>query len=973
MSLEPSINKTRSWTVLDHENDTDLKQHLEASQLSALTDFPRCNMNFCFWEVPNLDKNTSNKQDIDVEYERLKVLRSYGILETPRDPRFERITALASRIFSVPIALVSFVDMGRQWFLSNRGLGDVRETPRDVAFCAHAILSKEDLFIVNDTMEDERFCNNGLVTGDPHIRFYAGAPLICPEGFKLGTLCIIDFTPRPEGLSLMEKQNLRELSAFVVDTLVQRREEIKQANEDKYKIIACTAHDLLTPLFGIELNLSLLMDDGKLWRGMNNHQKELVQSACSCTEMMSRICHDAIDTYRGTLKKESSSRNVMSSTSDNSNNNSAERTRPGQVVTISRLVKNLKTTIDSYPKRVPIFFELAKDVPPVILSDDVKLFRSALNYLTNACKVTEDGSITFRIFVETIDYNSEKSSNSMSASLVFEVDDSGPGININDYPGLFLAFRANNLHQKQSPVTNTPKSIGLGLSSVAGNISSLGGDYGFTTKNKNGEKMRRCHSGASFNSLLSQGSNDQSKSGSIFWFSTPIVVPPSTTEEEKKKSVMKEDVLQALDNLSKSFVNESSGHVPNTIQIDMSPIRDTPMRSIGESLSAIAEATEPQVNFSCTLSRKKTSATAAQRHCLNKNNRRTSVDMPIGNNTPNFVSKNEDVANSRKRKALIIDDSLTIRKSIDRALKNSGFDVTQAENGMIGLQCLKMKPFDVVFCDFLMPIMDGLDCVKQFRTWENYHRPGSRQYIIGISAHASPNDANCGLSGGMDMFLSKPLKLKTIKELVVSEHVSAQSKRLDEEFSKISLEKRAADSSLTSTCSSIDSHQDGDNPRINDESSNLVDETNSEVINHVTGPVCLIAEDSKVVGKSLVYAIEKRGYRTSLVENGEDALRLLKMRNWDIVFLDDQMPLLSGSSCIARFRTWELRNRVVRQNNVYLLSGNIGDNGVDSNYTTPAGFDGAFGKPFKMQTLYKLLESEEVRAQCDPQEILLRY
>merc|ERR1712232_1216696 len=124
------------------------------------------------------------------------------------------------------------------------------------------------------------------------------------------------------------------------------------------------------------------------------------------------------------------------------------------------------------------------------------------NYLTNACKVTKDGSITFRIFVETIDYNSD-GSNSLSATrpkdnLVFEVDDSGPGININDYPGLFLAFRANNLHQKQSPMTKTPKSIGLGLSSVAGNISSLGGDYGFTTKNKNGDKIRRCHSGASF-------------------------------------------------------------------------------------------------------------------------------------------------------------------------------------------------------------------------------------------------------------------------------------------------------------------------------------------------------------------------------------------------------------------------------------------------------------------------------------------
>ena len=271
-------NHKRCWSLLDYDNDDDLQEALGCASLRNGCN-PKGMNGFCSWEMRNLDPSISFDQSIENELARLGTLRSYGILEAPRDAKFERITALASRIFSVPIALVSFVDMGRQWFLSNRGLGDVRETPRDVAFCAHAILSKEDLLIVNDTLEDERFCNNGLVTGSPHIRFYAGAPLVCPEGFKLGTLCIIDSTPRPEGLSLMEKQNLRELSAFVVDTLVQRREEIKQANEDKYKIIACTAHDLLTPLFGIQLNLSLVMDDAKLWETMNSHQKDLIQSA----------------------------------------------------------------------------------------------------------------------------------------------------------------------------------------------------------------------------------------------------------------------------------------------------------------------------------------------------------------------------------------------------------------------------------------------------------------------------------------------------------------------------------------------------------------------------------------------------------------------------------------------------------------------------------------------------------------------
>ena len=272
------VNSKRCWSVLDYESDVDLHEALEYARSNKQCDLDGAS-GFCSWETLNVDPATSVDQSLGQELARLQALRSYGILEAPHDARFERITALASRIFSVPIALVSFVDMGRQWFLSNRGLGDVRDTPRDVAFCAHAILSTKDLFIVPDTLDDERFCNNGLVTGGPHIRFYAGAPLVCPEGYKLGTLCIIDSVPRPEGLSLMEKQNLRELADFVMDTMVQRRREIHQANEDKYKIIACTAHDLLTPLFGIQLNLSLLMDDEKLWKAMNSHQRDLVQSA----------------------------------------------------------------------------------------------------------------------------------------------------------------------------------------------------------------------------------------------------------------------------------------------------------------------------------------------------------------------------------------------------------------------------------------------------------------------------------------------------------------------------------------------------------------------------------------------------------------------------------------------------------------------------------------------------------------------
>jgi GAF domain-containing protein len=176
------------------------------------------------WVLENYDEETTEKQSLDHELHRLLVLKSYLLLDTETDAQFERVTGLASRLFKCPIALISLVDLGRQFFLSNRGLGDVRETPRKLAFCAHAIMGKDDdCLVVPDATKDFRFKDNPLVTGLPSLRFYAGAPLVAPEGYKLGTLCVIDTKARPEGLRLEEKENLKDLAAMAVQTLVDHR------------------------------------------------------------------------------------------------------------------------------------------------------------------------------------------------------------------------------------------------------------------------------------------------------------------------------------------------------------------------------------------------------------------------------------------------------------------------------------------------------------------------------------------------------------------------------------------------------------------------------------------------------------------------------------------------------------------------------------------------------------------------------
>ncbi len=155
------------------------------------------------------------------EAERLKTLRDYAVLDTDREPAFDEIAALAASVCDAPIALISLVADHRQWFKAKVGM-DRDETPIDVSFCRHA-LGGDDILVVPDATQDARFADNALVTGDPHIRFYAGAPLVAPGGKAIGTLCVLDRTARPEGLTGLQRQTLEVLSHQVMSQLELRR------------------------------------------------------------------------------------------------------------------------------------------------------------------------------------------------------------------------------------------------------------------------------------------------------------------------------------------------------------------------------------------------------------------------------------------------------------------------------------------------------------------------------------------------------------------------------------------------------------------------------------------------------------------------------------------------------------------------------------------------------------------------------
>jgi diguanylate cyclase (GGDEF)-like protein len=160
------------------------------------------------------------------EQQRQSVLDSYGILDTLDESAYDDLTRLAAFICGTPIALITFIDRDRQWFKSKVGV-EVYEIPRALSFCAHAIQTPQAVMIVPDTTKDQRFADNAMVTGQPGVRFYAGAPIISPEGAPLGTICVIDNQVR--GLSDLQIEALEILARQVVGLLELRRTNAKLA------------------------------------------------------------------------------------------------------------------------------------------------------------------------------------------------------------------------------------------------------------------------------------------------------------------------------------------------------------------------------------------------------------------------------------------------------------------------------------------------------------------------------------------------------------------------------------------------------------------------------------------------------------------------------------------------------------------------------------------------------------------------
>ncbi|MDF2475285.1 MAG: hypothetical protein K0S24_768 [Sphingobacterium sp.] len=249
------------------------------------------------------------KSPIKDESERIHALHDYEILDTAAEKEFDRITEIASRVCNMPISLISLVDKKRQWFKSRVGL-EVEETSRDLSFCQYA-LPNDQLLEVLDATEDERFKSNALVTSDPHIRYYAGLPLVDPNGYALGTLCVIDRVPRQ--LDENQKQILSLLRDEVVALIVTRKEKEKyKESEQKLKAFFDNSQSLMCT-HDLEGNFITVNEAGAKILG---YEKAEIETR-SLFDIVPKVGHDNLRDYLTEIVKKGVVKGEMRTLSHN--------------------------------------------------------------------------------------------------------------------------------------------------------------------------------------------------------------------------------------------------------------------------------------------------------------------------------------------------------------------------------------------------------------------------------------------------------------------------------------------------------------------------------------------------------------------------------------------------------------------------------------------------------------------------------
>jgi len=385
------------------------------------------------------------------EKERIRELESYSILDTLPEEDYDNLTAIAAVICGTKISLVSLLDNSRQWFKSHHGLS-ATETPKEFAFCAHAINDPENFFSVQDARKDERFHDNPLVTGEPFVTFYAGVPLLSENGLPIGTICVID--QKPQVLNKNQIISLKALSNQVMKLMELRRNKIElekvigrleQKNRELDDFALAAAHDIKSPLRNISSLTDLLL---------KVHHSEIDKDGQKMLELIGSSSEKLKNLVNGLL----------------------DYSRSEEILKNKKSIIDLTALVDDVGSLFMVDNSCTIDLSSKI--DTIEVNRTAIeqiliNLIANAIKYNDKSVTNIEVGVsdDETHYN-------------LYVEDNGPGIALKNQEKIFGKFEVASAQDKFGQTGN-----GIGLATVKRIVEGLGGSIQIDSKIGKGTKF----------------------------------------------------------------------------------------------------------------------------------------------------------------------------------------------------------------------------------------------------------------------------------------------------------------------------------------------------------------------------------------------------------------------------------------------------------------------------------------------------